>query len=218
MLKADAETAAAWLPGRHQRAISDVGSFLLFGLERDGYRLALDPASELGRANAPDAPWFNLGFFILPGLAILWFAASLDLRLGNHWPAPVVAILLGVSGLSLAASGAVPMQAGAPALSLPHRLVGVPLLTALPIGILFLPLALPAGRPWSGCRHWSIVVGSLLVMLDAAYQVASATIPVGVFQRLSLLVLTGWLTATGLTLFKGWSAAGVAADLPGLSS
>lgn len=176
--------------------------FFIAGLQRHGYNLLLDPASELGQAGTPGATMFNAGFFIVPGLLIVIFAVRLYAVIARRRLGVAAALLMGASGLSLVASGLITMNPNSFQLSLLHRLVGLPLLTALPAAILLLLVALPFESRWSIDRRLSAAAGSLMVLLIAVYEVPLVALPDGILQRANLLVLTAWLLAVGLRLLR----------------
>lgn len=184
--------------------------FLVAGLQRRGYNLLTDPASELGQAGTPGAGAFNAGFFLVPGLLIVTFAVRLYAVIARRRLGATAASLMGASGLSLVASGLITMNPNSSQLSLLHRLVGLPLLTALPTAILLLLVALPFESRWSIDRRLSAAAGSLMVLLIAAYEVPPVAMPDGILQRANLLVLTAWLLAVGLRLLRLPDGAGVA--------
>src|SRR5690606_24027298 len=83
-------------------------SLLLFAaLRQDGYSHATKAVSELGALGAPNALLFNLFGFIAPGLLIAFFACGLR-GLARAGGSAVGLVLLGLSGLALAAAGIFP--------------------------------------------------------------------------------------------------------------
>ena len=177
-------------------------AFFLAGVKRNGYNLLLDPASELGQAGIPGAWAFNLGFFVIPGVLIMTFAARLNGLLARRRFGPIVSLLIGVSGLSLLLSGLITMNPGSPPSSLWHQTVGLPLLTTLPAGILLASMALPQQPGWQFYRGLCLAIGLLLVALIAGYELHVFGLRDGILQRANLLLLTGWYVAMGIRLIR----------------
>lgn len=176
--------------------------FGVAGLQRRGFNLLLDPASELGQTGTFGATAFNVGFFLIPGLLIVVFALRLYPVLARRPIGVIASFFIGSGGLSLLLSGLIPMTPTSSQATLWHRLMGLPLLTTLPIGILLLSAALPENHGWRLERRLSLGAGSIMVALVAAYQVSRSTLPDGIMQRTMLLLLTAWFVAIGIRLVR----------------
>lgn len=183
-------------------------TFLLAARLRAGYDALRAPASELGQMGSSGAWMFNLGFFVGPGLLTIGLAVVISTIGPRRWARLGASLMLGVGGLSLIASGLVPMSPDSAQITFWHRFAGLPLITVLPAGILLMGAVLPAEPEWRLARALSGVAGSALIGLIAVYRLGFLAIPDGVFQRAGLLVLTCWFLALGLSLIHSYREKG----------
>src|SRR5579864_4235893 len=84
-------------------------AFLLAAFFRPGYDLIRDPSSELGEIGSPGAAIFNLAFFLVPGVLTICFGAALAGFPGGRWERLAGSLMISLSGLSMFASGLIPM-------------------------------------------------------------------------------------------------------------
>ena len=173
-------------------------AFLLAALLRPGYDLLRDSSSELGQIGSPGSPIFNVAFFLVPGVLTICFGAALATLPGRLWLRLTASLMISLSGVSVLASGLVPMASTSAQLTFWHRFAGLPLLTVLPAGILLLSLGLSSELGWRPCGWLGLLCGFVLVILIGCYRLDVVTIPDGFFQRASLAVLTPWFVAIGL--------------------
>ena len=177
--------------------------FLLDGSARPGYRQIRHPVSAL--ALGPRG-WLQTANFIVCGLAITAAAAPL----GHATDSPLLAIVTGVFGLALVASGVFPMDPmrgyppgtpdGTPEeLSSRHHLhdwAGMAVFTALPAAAFIAAFVLedPLWRWYSGLTATAFTAGFLAFghawETDAAYS--------GLIQRVT--IICGWIWLGSLFL------------------
>ena len=177
-------------------------AFLLAAFFRPGYDLIRDPSSELGEIGSPGAAIFNLAFFLVPGVLTICFGAALAGFPGGRWARLAGSLMISLSGLSMFASGLIPMAPNSEQLTFWHRFAGLPLLTVFPAGILLLSLALSYDLRLRADARLGLLCGSVLTILIGCYELHVVDIPDGLFQRASLAVLTPWFVAIGLRLLR----------------
>src|SRR5579864_7734844 len=84
-------------------------AFLVAAFLRPGYDLIRDPSSELGQLGSPGAAIFNVAFFLVPGVLTLCLGAALATFPGGRWARLAGSLMISFSGLSMFASGLIPM-------------------------------------------------------------------------------------------------------------
>jgi hypothetical membrane protein len=179
--------------------------FFGFGSARSGYNLLTRPFSDLATRGTPNSTWFDIGFFLVPGLLTvmvgigLWFA----LRGGRTWR--LGAILIVAAGAFLFATGVFRQD---PASHLARELHGTisqicfAIASVAPL-VLFIGsgrhgYAGPPRRLWLAAGAASLAIELIAVGLREVH----AAFPEGLFQRPFTLVLTVWFVATGAWLLK----------------
>ncbi len=177
-------------------------AFLVAAFLRPGYDLIRDPSSELGQLGSPGAALFNMAFFLVPGVLTICFGAAVATFPGRRWARLAASLMISLSGLSTFASGLIPMAPNSEPLTFWHRFAGLPLLTVFPAGILLLSLVLRSDLRLRADARLGLLCGSVLVILIGCYELHVVAIPDGLFQRLSLAVLTPWFVGIGIRLFR----------------
>lgn len=162
-----------------------------FGMASPDFGHLRHPVALLGADNEPNASWFNLSGFVLPGLLLAWQAwrwrSSSE---ANGWRVRIGLQLLLLSALAFAAQGVLPLDPtdlAAPASRL-HA-------TAWSLWwIAFAPAALLVANDLRR-RQWSVL---LLVIAIAAIVLVMASgilLPAPLGQRLGFAAWFGWWIA-----------------------
>lgn len=180
------------------------GEFLAVGGTRHGYDLLTRPFSDLATRGTPGSAFFDLGFFLIPGLLCvtvgigLWFAieGSRAWRLG--------AILVVAAGVFLFATGLFRQDPSSHAAAVLHGTVSqicfafastAPLV--LYAGSSASLATVPPRRIWLWAGLLAFAAEGLAVALRHVL-----TFPEGLFQRPFTVALTVWFLATGAWMLK----------------
>jgi hypothetical membrane protein len=160
--------------------------------------------------------WVQITNFIICGTLILGFAIGLKRVLqpgkGSTWGP----ILLGAIGLGLIGSGIFVMDPdlgyppGAPATQTVHGtihlLLGAVVFSALPAVCFVLARRFAADPAWRGWTLYSLVNGALLIALIITQKVAALStdpnMPIGLLQRLALIVGFIWISLLAFQLMR----------------
>lgn len=157
-----------------------------FGAASPGFVQALHPVALLGAAGEPRALWFNLGAFVLPGLALAWVALGLRRRAEDAgWPARIGLQLVLLSALAFAAQGALPIDPR----DLDAQASRLHALAWTLWWIAFVPGALLASRAWRSRRAPGIAL-ALLVPIAALLGPELTTAPLA--HRLACIAWFAW--------------------------
>jgi len=173
------------------------GAFFLFGITRPGYNLLLDAASELGMKGTSNALIFNSVHFYAAGTLILVFAAGLwaaDMGRASR----VAAVILVLGGVAQILSGYFSLDPGSASASHLHENLGLPSFLGFPVAALLVARALHGAR-----RTMSLVIAALMVLMIVIFVLLMALgvdVPVGLFQRLYVGVMSVWIVTVGLWL------------------
>ncbi len=179
--------------------LSFVVSFLVFGAIQPGYSHALNMISELGMQGAPNALAWNLVGFGLTGVLALAFAWGLRAALLPARSATAVAILVAIAGAGWAALGLFPASHAfqpSSATTLHFIAVAVNYLAFLASCVVF-AVGLRREVYW---RRWVPLAILMAALGLGSFLIPAAIVPVGLSQRLGLLVYFVWL------LGLGWAA------------
>ena len=178
------------------------GSLIIFRqLRLDGYTHGTKAVSELGAVGAPNAIAFNLLGFVLPGLLVVFAAATLARATGN---AKGMA-LLALTGAAWALTGVFPFDMAARASLTSQAHLAAAMLTGLFWALALFrspPTLVDAGQA-ALARHGRWLVLALLA--NIAWQVAQqsgAPILPGWGQRLGFAGMMLWLGLLGLGLLR----------------
>jgi hypothetical membrane protein len=179
-------------------------AFLAMGLSRQGYNLLTRPFSDLATRGTPHASFFDLGFFLIPGVLTivvgvgLWFA----FRGGQAWRSGAVMIV--GAGVFLFATGIFQQDPTSFVAGVLHGTMSqicFALASVAPL-VLFIGssdhihLAPPR-------RFWLTLSLAALAIEGSAWALRGVThYPEGAFQRPFTLVLTAWFIATGAWLLR----------------
>jgi hypothetical protein len=173
-------------------------AFLLLGLTRPGYNLLLDAASVLGKKGTPNALAFNIVHFYAAGVLLLVFAAGL-------WAAEkgrasrVAAVILVLIGVAQILSGYLTLDPGSQSASKLHETLGLPPGLGFPVVALLMARALHGAR-----RIMSLGIAALLVLMIVSLILLKALggidVPIGLFQRFYIGVVSVWSVIIGLWL------------------
>jgi hypothetical membrane protein len=178
--------------------------FLTMGTSRYGYNLLTRPFSDLATRGTPNAGFFDLGFFLLPGM--LTVVLGLGLYAISHvqsWR--IGALMVTASGVFLVAAGAFPQDPNSLVEGLLHGTMaqtcfalasGAPLLLFLGSGKQS-HFAAPR-RVWLGAALAAFGIEALAIAMRPL-----TSYPDGLFQRPFTLVLTIWFISTGAWLLRG---------------
>ena len=187
------------------KSIAAVAALLCFALALAGYGAALDgyrhtqhPVAWLGSSGAPQALWFNLFCFVLPGLLAAAVALGLRQALsGTRWSVRVGAQLVLLSALAFAAQGLLPLDPNdfdaAP--SRLHATVWLLWWLAFAAGALAIAFGSRSrGRPELRSLSQASLIAALAVLLFAL--VLPSLLPAGLAQRAAFGAwLRWWLVA-----------------------
>ena len=174
-------------------------SFLAFAAVQPGDSHTLNMISELGMEGAPNALAWNCIGFGLTGLLALVFAWGLRAALLPERGATAVAILVAIAGAGWTALGLFPAAKGfqpSPATTLHFSAVGVNYVAFLASCVVF-AISLRREPYW---RAWVPFALVMAVLGLASFFIPSSLLPLGLSQRLALLVYFVWL------LGLGWAA------------
>ncbi len=187
-------------------ALLFAGSLIGFAAARsDGYTHGTKAVSELGTAGAAHAWAFNLLGFIIPGFLVVILAFAMA-RLARNRVRLIGPVLLGLSGLSLAAAGLFPADMAdlSSASSTAHAAGAILTGVFWVIALFWLgPLlrdtvgAVRWGKitPWFGLFVFANLVWQIL------YQTGGPVLP-GWGQRIGFAGMFFWVAITGLVLFR----------------
>lgn len=161
-----------------------------FGAIREGYDHLGFPVSYLGLVGSPNALAFNVLGYLLPGLLLAWSGWVIG-RTAAGW---VTALLLAMTGLSVALSGIFPADLSDMSGLLTQLHYAAGFLGLLGIaGWLYL-----AGKAWRGRRAlgaWALIgVGAFLLTILATGMMEQG----GLAQRLRFLVAFAWYPPAAL--------------------
>lgn len=178
--------------------------FFTVGLSRHGYNLLTRPFSDLATMGTPESTFFDVGFFLVPGLLTiivgvgLWstHAASTAWRAG-------AALVVG-SGVFLLATGLFRQDPSSPMAGPLHGTVSQVCFALASVA----PLVLLAGS--RGMAHrappravWVVTaVAALLIEGFGLFVRPALHVPYGLFQRPFTLALTVWFVTTGAWLLS----------------
>jgi hypothetical membrane protein len=177
-----------------------LGAVLGFGAVLPGYSQWIHPVAALGAAGIPNAPLFNLLGFILPGAlcAMVGFSVRLRIPLKAGWPQRIGAQLMFLSALGLVAMGFFqldPQQLRGTATQLHATAWGLWWATSLASSLL-LALGLRGQAHWRGL----VVAGPVLALGVVVFALVLPTVlPVGLSQRISMLLWFGWCALAGIS-------------------
>ncbi len=181
-----------------------VTAFLTVTLMRPDYDPLTQAASLLGESGSPYALLFNIAHFLVPGLLLILFAASLCLAVGDHASGKAAAGLVALAGLSVLLSGIFPMSPTSDTQSAIHENLGVPFFLGMPCAALLMGQALADKTGSASLRKFSRTIGFLLIVLVAVYAplMPTAAVPAGLFQRVYLSAIHVWLVVMGIWLLR----------------
>jgi hypothetical membrane protein len=178
--------------------------FLSMGMSRHGYNLLTRPFSDLATRGTQNAGFFDLGFFIVPGVLTVVIGLGLFAVSSNQaWR--IGAVMVTASGVFLTAAGAFPQDPNSFVEGLLHGTMAqtcFALASAAPL-VLFIgsgnktPFA-PPRRVWLGAGITAFAIEALAIALRPL-----VSYPDGFFQRPFTLVLTIWFLTTGAWLLRG---------------
>lgn len=170
--------------------------FLAVGLSTPGYDLLTRAASDLGATGARAASIFDAGFFVLPGLLTMLFAAGLMAAPPRSAWWRLGALLVFAEGALLVLAGVNSENPASSTLTARHQLLASLCFAAAAVA----PIALLTGMRGAARRSWSaaLIASSLAILL---IEVAGITLslftayPDGLFQRPFGVALTVWFLA-----------------------
>jgi hypothetical membrane protein len=181
-------------------------SFVL-GALRPSYSHSLDTISELGARGTPNAIWWNVVGFIVPGLLLAWAGGVIAQSIGREQSKvrSLAGLLLALSGLAIAVQGVLPadMTNGVADITSPytrgHFISSLVAAAAWSIGVLLLTGPMKRSPEWRRLRIVSIVLVLLAVVASFALR---GTLPDGLAQRLGNAVFFAWFVLTSLKLMQ----------------
>jgi hypothetical membrane protein len=178
--------------------------FLTMANLRPGYNLLTRPFSDLATRGTPHADLFALGFFFVPGILTMLVGAGLWRAAHDHHAWRLGALMVGVAGVFMVATGAFPQVPGSASAAILHGTMSqtcFAIASAAPL-VLFIgsrdhPVA-PPRRLWlvAGIAAFAIELAAIAMRPVVHY-------PDGLFQRPFTFVLTIWFLATGAWLLRG---------------
>jgi hypothetical membrane protein len=179
--------------------------FLGWGLSRHGYDMLTRPFSDLATRGAPGSTWFDVGFFLVPGLLTVVVGSSLWLGVRGSSVWRLGALLIVAAGVFLFATGLFRQDPASYLAGVLHGTVSQICFAAasvapvvLSVGSLRHPRVSPPRALW-------LVTGAAALMIEVgAVALRQVThFPEGFFQRPFTAALTVWFVATGAWLLKG---------------
>ena len=179
--------------------------FLTVGSLRQGYNMLTRPFSDLATMGTPDSTFFDVGFFLLPGLLTIVVGVGLwnAVNTAPAWRAGA-ALVIG-AGTFLVATGLFRQDPTSTAAGPLHGTVSQ-ICFALASAA---PIALFAGSGGLGVhapprRIWLVVaVAALAIEAFGLFVRPALHFPYGFFQRPFTLALTVFFVTTGAWLLRG---------------
>jgi hypothetical membrane protein len=183
-----------------------VTSFVLGGL-RPSYSHSMNTISELGARGTPNATWWNVGGFIVPGLLLALAGGVIAHAIGRDQSRlrSLSSLLLVLSGLAIAGQGVIPadMTNGVADITSPytrgHFISSLVAAAAWSIGVLLLTGPMKSSPEWHSLRIVSIVL--VLLALVASFALRG-TLPDGLAQRLGNAIFFTWFVLMSLKLVQ----------------
>jgi hypothetical membrane protein len=181
-------------------------SFVL-GALRPSYSHSLNTISELGARGTPNAIWWNVVGFIVPGLLLALTGGVIAQSIGREQSKlrSLAGLLLVLSGLAIAGQGVFPadMTNGVADITSPytrgHFISSLVAAATWSIGVLLLTGLMKRSPDWRSLRVVSIVL--VLLALVAAFALRG-TLPDGLAQRLGNAIFFAWFVLTSLKLMQ----------------
>jgi hypothetical membrane protein len=181
-------------------------SFVL-GALRPSYSHSLNTISELGARGTPNAIWWNVVGFIVPGLllALAGGVIAQSIGRGQSKLRSLAGLLLVLSGLAIAGQGVLPadMTNGVADITSQytrgHFISSLVAAATWSIGVLLLTGLMKRSPDWRSLRVVSIVL--VLLALVAAFALRG-TLPDGLAQRLGNAIFFAWFVLTSLKLMQ----------------
>ncbi|GAB3354077.1 hypothetical protein GCM10027430_21070 [Lysobacter tyrosinilyticus] len=167
---------------------------VFFGGRFDAYSHLQHPLALLGARGVPDALWFNVLAFVLPGVLAIAIAYALRQQLSHGVPfvARIGAWMVLLSACAFAAQGLLPLDPNDLEARASQRHAAAWMLWVLGFGAGSAALALGLARAnaWRGIA-WASALAALLVPVLALF--GAAWIGAGLAQRAALAVWLVWL-------------------------
>jgi hypothetical membrane protein len=181
-------------------------SFVL-GALRPSYSHSMNTISELGARGTPNATWWNVVGFIVPGLLLALAGGAIARSIGREQSRlrSLAGGLLVLSGLAIAGQGVIPadMTNGVADITSPytrgHFISSLVAAAAWSIGVLLLTGPMKRSPEWRSLRIVSIVL--VLLALVASFALRG-TLPDGLAQRLGNAIFFTWFVLTSLKLMQ----------------
>jgi hypothetical membrane protein len=181
-------------------------SFVL-GALRTSYSHSMNTISELGARGTPNATWWNVVGFIVPGvlLALVGGVIAHSIDRDQSGLRSLSGLLLVLSGLAIAGQGIIPadMTNGVADITSPytrgHFISSLVAAAAWSIGVLLLTGPMKRSPEWRRLRVVSIVL--VLLALVASFALRG-TLPDGLAQRLGNAIFFTWFVLTSLKLIQ----------------
>lgn len=179
-------------------------NFLVLGISRHGYDLLTRPFSDLATRGSQNATFFDVGFFLVPGLLTIVIGLGLfNLRgHGSMWKAGS-ALVVG-AGVFLVLTGVFQQDPTSPSAGILHGTVSQICFALAAVA----PLLLFAGSRRLGAaapprRVWLVAAVAALVLEAFGLFVRPILhYPYGIFQRPFTLALTVFFVTTGAWLLR----------------
>ncbi len=182
--------------------------FLRIGTSRQGYNLLTRPFSDLATRGTPNSSFFDVGFFLLPGILtiVLGIGLYFTIRGGHAWRTG--AVLIVAAGVFLFATGVFQQDPRSFVAGVLHGTMAQITFAIASVAPLILFIGsrdhLHVGPPrkvWLAAGIASFAIEGVAIALHPilAY-------PDGLFQRPFTLVLTAWFVATGVWLLRARQA------------
>lgn len=178
--------------------------FLIVGISRQGYDLLTRPFSDLATRGTPNATFFDVGFFLIPGLLTMVIGLGLfnAAGLGQVWK--MGSLLVVGAGAFLVLTGVFQQDPTSPSAGILHGAMSqvcFALASAAPIVLFLGSSGLSEDAPPR--RLW-LVTAVAALGLEAFGLVLRPMLhyPFGVFQRPFTLALTVFFVSTGAWLLR----------------